>query len=337
MKIYQLFLLLLLFSVSCSSKKESDLVAPDCSQSGLALMVDEKTNVSCTASGEVSLSASGGGFPYTYSSNGIDFQESPIFSNLPVGTYTFSVKDALGCLATVSETISSDEGTVSATVATEPAGCTTDDGQITISASGGVSPYTYKLGDGAFQTENVFSELAAGTYQVTIADSDNCSVTIEVTIEVFSTLTASAVSTFSGCGTSNASLTLTATGGEAPFTYQLGTGSFQSENVFNSLAADTYSATVKDALGCETQLEVKVETGISLETDILPIISQNCAKSGCHLNTQNPNLTTKESIIANASAIRSRTTAGTMPPTGPLPASQVELIQCWVEDGAKNN
>lgn len=47
--------------------------------------------------GELSISAQGGLPPYQYSVNGIDFQESNHFTDLPDGDYNISIKDADGC------------------------------------------------------------------------------------------------------------------------------------------------------------------------------------------------------------------------------------------------
>lgn len=78
---------------------------------------------------------------------------------------------------------------------------------------------------------------------------------------------------------------------------------------------------------------------ISLDQDIMPIINLNCATSLCHLDGQSPLLNTNEAVIANAANIRSEVEAMTMPPGGqvPLSAEEIELISCWVEDGALNN
>ncbi len=76
---------------------------------------------------------------------------------------------------------------------------------------------------------------------------------------------------------------------------------------------------------------------VSLSADIMPIISVNCAVNTCHMNGENPMLNTASEVIANADRIRVRTTAGTMPPVDLLTADEIQLISCWVEDGAENN
>lgn len=52
------------------------------------------------ASGSISVAASGGTAPYTYSLNGGTFQSVTSFSSLNAGTYTVTAKDANGCTGT---------------------------------------------------------------------------------------------------------------------------------------------------------------------------------------------------------------------------------------------
>lgn len=55
-----------------------------------------------TNTGTIQATASGGQEPYQYSINGSSFFSSPIFSSVPSGNYTVTIKDALGCTATKS-------------------------------------------------------------------------------------------------------------------------------------------------------------------------------------------------------------------------------------------
>jgi hypothetical protein len=45
------------------------------------------------------------------------------------------------------------------------------DGEITVTASGGETPYQYKIGTGEYQTNNVFDGLPAGNYAFTVMDN----------------------------------------------------------------------------------------------------------------------------------------------------------------------
>lgn len=55
--------------------------------------------------GVVNVQGSGGTGPYEYSLDGLVFQASSFFGQLPAGTYDFTVLDALGCTETVEATV----------------------------------------------------------------------------------------------------------------------------------------------------------------------------------------------------------------------------------------
>lgn len=55
--------------------------------------------------GSAALAASGGQPPYEYALDGGAFQSEPIFAGLPPGDYAFACRDAKGCTAAVSLTL----------------------------------------------------------------------------------------------------------------------------------------------------------------------------------------------------------------------------------------
>ena len=78
----------------------------------------------------------------------------------------------------------------------------------------------------------------------------------------------------------------------------------------------------------------------SWAADIEPIISLNCAYSGCHNSTdQSPPLTTYAEVSANADLILVEVVVDKTMPSGgpPLPKSERDKIQLWIEQGALNN
>ena len=52
------------------------------------------------------------------------------------------------------------------------------------------------------------------------------------------------------CGSTTGTITATATGGTAPYSYSLDGTTFQAGNTFTNKAAGAYTVTVKDARGC---------------------------------------------------------------------------------------
>lgn len=79
----------------------------------------------------------------------------------------------------------------------------------------------------------------------------------------------------------------------------------------------------------------------TLSANVLPIINNNCAISGCHISGgQFPDFTNRDNIISNATLIRTQTESGAMPASESgltLTTQQKDAIFCWVASGATNN
>jgi hypothetical protein len=111
----------------------------------------------------VTVSATGGTSPYT----GIGS------FNVVAGTYNYIVTDANGLKDTASAVVvqpSAIMATVTSGVISAYGGSTS----LTANATGGTSPYTYSLNNGAYQSSNIFAGVFAGTYNVNVKDSKGC-------------------------------------------------------------------------------------------------------------------------------------------------------------------
>lgn len=224
---------------------------------------------------------------------------------------------------------------------TNPTSCNTADGVITASATGGSEPYQFALDSQPFTSNFVFTGLGPGTYQLKVKDKNACERMKDVTINpVGSTLEASVLTANSGCKTTSGKITVTAAGGQPPYTYQLNTGAIGTSNVYSNLAAGDYTIKVFDQVGCSTTQSTSVLSGVEFSSQIKGIIDTNCAVSGCHVTGGAApfTLTTVESVRSRASQIKAATQSGSMPKNNPkLPQAQLDLIACWVDDGAPNN
>ena len=217
------------------------------------------------------------------------------------------------------------------------ANCSLSDGSVEIAANEGTGDYIFSLSGFPDQTNGLFS-VPAGNHTFSVTDSKGCTDQISVSVGNIGGVIIDAIEKQdSGCKASNGQIIITASGGDMPYEYKLGNGNFQANNIFPSLPSGNHEVTVKDATDCEFTQEVLIATGVSFSTTISPIISSNCAISGCHNGSQFPDFRNFSNIQSNASNIKSRTSSGSMPLGGSLTQQQKDNIACWVDDGALNN
>ncbi|MFT6867661.1 MAG: hypothetical protein ACJA08_002504 [Cyclobacteriaceae bacterium] len=229
---------------------------------------------------------------------------------------------------------------LSVTATTTVSNCGASDGGAELVATGGEGPYEYIITGNIANESGLFTGLSAGNFTGTVTDAIGCTAIATFTVSSLGGVNiSSAIITDAGCKTSNGSVTITATDGTPPYSYNLDNGTATAENVINNLGLGSYEVSVTDANDCEATQQITITSGVSLATDIMPIINQNCALSGCHAGSQSPNFTSSANIIANAARIKFRTSASSnqMPPSGKLSASLIDQIACWVDDGALDN
>lgn len=223
-------------------------------------------------------------------------------------------------------------------VSVEDASCGVSNGKVTLGATGGNGEYKFALGNGAAQESPMFSDLGAGTYEVTATDGNNCTSTMEVSVENSDGLKINVtVMDAGGCGAAQGGATITAFDGAEPYEYRLADGSFVTTNSFTGLGAGEYDLTVRDATGCEVNQTLRVLSGVSFATSISSLIETKCAISGCHNGTQFPDFRVFKNVHDNAAKIKTLTGDGTMPQEGSLTQEEINLIACWVDDGALEN
>ncbi|MFD2524179.1 SprB repeat-containing protein, partial [Flavihumibacter stibioxidans] len=173
------------------------------------------------STGAVEINVTGGTAPYTYNwNNGATTKD---LSNLATGTYTVTVTDANGCTATLDVPVATDDVTLTITELITAAICTAENGSIDLSVEGGTAPYTYSWNTGS--TDEDLTNLAPGSYTVTITDANGCTAekTIEVTQDI-QTLTITPTVTNTTCTGSTGAVEINVTGGTAPYTYEWNTG-----------------------------------------------------------------------------------------------------------------
>lgn len=136
------------------------------------------------------------------------------------------------------------------TMSSTDASCAGNTGTATVTPSGVPAPYTYLWSNGA-NTQSI-SNLAAGTYTVTVSANGGCVTnTATVTIGTSGTpITLNSSQTNVSCfGGSNGSLTVTPSNGTGGYSYAW-TPNLGSTGTITNLAAGSYTITVTDGIGC---------------------------------------------------------------------------------------
>ena len=124
--------------------------------------------------GEMTANVSSGNSLYQYALNTGSYQTSNQFKNLSSGDYILHIKDSTGCIKDTAFTLLQPNVFIISTVTTSATSCASIDGQVTIKANGGNTPYQYSIDNGiTFSMNNIFT-VKSGTYALVVRDNKGC-------------------------------------------------------------------------------------------------------------------------------------------------------------------
>ncbi len=213
-------------------------------------------DVTCggASDGAIDVTITGGTTPYSISwSNGATTEDIVGISG---GTYIITVTDANGCVATQSFTVNEPPAIVITGSITNASCPGSPDGAIDITVSGGNPPYSFSWNGGVFTTEDI-SGVGAGTYTVTVTDSNGCSMQATFNISEPPAITVTIDSVIAAtCNQPNGAVYITVSGGTPGYTYNWDIG-FTTEDLIN-VGGGTYTLTITDAAGCVDSFQVTV-------------------------------------------------------------------------------
>lgn len=203
----------------------------------------------------ISVNASGGTGTLEYSLDGMTFQPSPVFTGLTNGTYFVTVRDENGCTVMITAVVNVPPLNLSA-AATGQILCFGDQtGEITVTGTGGLPPYEYRLNNGVYQSGNVFTGLSAGTYMVWVKDNVGTEVSMAVNI-------GQPTQILVNVSVTGKTATPVISGGTAPYQFASDAPNPDLHNLPNGV----YSLTVTDANGCTTVT--------SFTINVAPLVAQ---------------------------------------------------------------
>lgn len=222
-------------------------------------------------------------------------------------------------------------------------GCNISDGAITLTAQGGKEPYKFQINNHPLQATGVFANLLPGIYSAKVIDANSCETLLgNINVTATGFVVSADVESDYLCIDGNGMVTVTVDDGQfPPYQYQMEGQTFSSNNIFTGLQKGNHVITVKDNSDCTVQLNVTIphgNSGTSWTSDIKPIMEARCAVSGCHDGKYRPDLRLYDKAYFYRDLIRKYTQDGSMPFDGPkLSQNQIQLISCWVDDGAPQN
>ncbi len=222
-----------------------------------------------TASATVSASGGQGEYGFEW----FNGETGQTIENLPAGNHNVTVSDEIGAevILTVSITESPE---IIITEQVENLLChNVPEGSVSVSVTGGSGTYTYSWSNGA--TTSSIDNLAAGTYVVTITDSNGCQVSKEITISEPPAIVLTATSTSaSDLNTADGSASVTVSGGTVPYTYLWSNG--ETTATINNIPNGTYTVTVTDGNGCSETITVIVDATCTLVAAITDARPTSC-------------------------------------------------------------
>ncbi|PWK02419.1 gliding motility-associated-like protein [Flavobacterium araucananum] len=230
----------------------------------------------CTTQSTLTLSATGGSAPYTYSADGTTYSTVPFTTSVTfavaVGKYQYFVKDLNGCVAKISNEVKIDALQpleVNLDVTNAVVKCVGEaTGVIVANATGGLGNYLYTLENTAggivrpAQDNGRFEDLVIGSYVVKVASGDCAQTSIPVEIKqpataIQATFTPTNVSCF---GENNGQILVTASGGTGTIKYAISPDldQFDVKTTFDKLAPGIYTVIAQDENGCYVIEKVEI-------------------------------------------------------------------------------
>lgn len=233
------------------------------------------------ATGTITVNATGGNGGLTYSiDGGNNYQASNIFTGVIAGTYDVYVKDNFGCFQAYGQPVVVGQPTdVTQTLDSVDASCANVfDGSITITANGGISPYTYSLNGGPTQPGNVFNGLAAGNYVVSVYDDNGCLDTASISINntYIISVAVDSQANVSCVGAADGSFTVHVNGGIPAYSYSINGVTYQSSGTFTGLSAGTYIVIGRDSKGCTETVNVTIAPPAPILVSIDSVDNVSC-------------------------------------------------------------
>lgn len=207
--------------------------------------------------GEVSVTATGGTGSLSYEWNTMD--TTPTITGLPSGNYFVLVTDSKNCKIKGNTEITQPDKIIITDLSVENPICNgANNGMIKVEIAGGKPPYNIAWSNGATTKEN--TNLSAGTYTLTIKDSNDCVMTKEYTLIDPKPLVIDIQNDVTLCLNEKQEFNVTIEDDQATYVWKNEKGEVISNSAQVTLSeAGLYTVMVRDSKGCTATDSVRIK------------------------------------------------------------------------------
>ncbi|HXP49563.1 MAG TPA: PKD domain-containing protein, partial [Bacteroidia bacterium] len=223
----------------------------------IVLSTDSTPSLCNKTDGSASITATGGtpGFTYKWSTGAT----TSSITNVAAGNYCVLILDANKCRDSSCINVPNISGDSIKIIAITNVTCNGgNNGSIVASVTGGTGPFTYAWTPSGGNTTTA-TNLSAGTYTITVTDNNGCPATAMATVKQPPPITITAPGQ-TICIGQTATLTATANGGTAPYTYNWTPGGTGQSITVSPTVTTSYTVQATDANGCTSAPIVVVVT-----------------------------------------------------------------------------
>ncbi len=187
-----------------------------------------------------------------YSIDGINYQTSNIFTDIPPGNYTLTIINQDNCTDSAPFSIQDSSKPYIETVIVKDDNCNDSTGSLLIHAGGGTGVLRFSVNDETPTTDQIIPNLPAGDYVVKVTDAIGCVAETQSTILAGVPLIIEELS-FEGpdCDAINGNIHFQASGGAGHINYWLDDSIYHPVGSFIALPAGTYQLSAIDENGCQ--------------------------------------------------------------------------------------
>lgn len=254
-----------------------DMTQPD----SLRITDSRVTDANCfgSADGKVHLTVSGGNNGYSVSTNSQSWEEGSIATGLTAGNYVVTVRDTLGCWASVPAIVYQPAQLVVTDTAITNTQCKVNEGVVEVVVDGGIPSYRYSWTDSegaSYSGNSKVQNLYSGQYTLRVTDDHNCPrdftfYVSDVTDLEIDTLITNPVACWEG---SDGSASVSIAKGFPPYSI-IWPGNVEGPKV-SGLQAGDYLLKVLDSEGCKVFRDFTIGTPDSLWLNIDRLSSPLC-------------------------------------------------------------